>query len=251
MQAFMTLLRRELSSFFLSMSAYAVIAAALFQTALSFVILLYHFSDRETTPLPVTELFFSTQFFWFIFVLIPPIITMRLFAREKALGTFETLMTTPVTDLQIVLAKFFAAMLFYLVVWLPLIACIFVVRQYANDTAPVDYGSIATTFAGILSIGGLFISIGCLSSALTSSQVTAAITSFALGLSLFIVSFLADRLQMSGTWRVQILNYVAMDAHMEDFARGIVDTRSVVYYASGTIFFLCLTHRVLESRRWR
>jgi ABC-2 type transport system permease protein len=251
MQAFFALARRELAGFLLSMSGYAVMAAALFQMGLSFVILLARFNDGDPTPLPITELFFSTQFFWFILLLIPPIITMRLFAREKATGTYETLMTTPVGDGQIVLAKFSAALLFYVVVWLPLIACIFIVRHYANDAAPLDFGAIGGSFAGVTLMGALFISVGCLSSALTNSQVTAAITSFGLGLSLFIVSFLSDRLPMSRDWAVQALNYVAMNAHMEDFSRGVIDTRCLVYYTSATVFFLCLTHRVVESRRWR
>ncbi len=251
MQVFLALARRELAGFFLSMAGYSVMAAALFQIGLSFVIMLAVFSDGQPTPLPLTELFFSTQFFWFILVLVPPIITMRLFAREKATGTFESLMTTPVGDAQIVLAKFAAAMVFYLVVWAPLLACIFIVRHYTRDVTPLDYGAVAATFLGIALLGGLFISGGCLSSALTNSQVTAAITSFALGLSLFIVSFLVDRLSMSKDWSAQILGYVAMASHMEDFARGIVDTRCLVYYGSATVFFLCLTHRVLESRRWK
>ena len=82
--------------------------------------------------MPVTELFYATPFFWLILLLAAPVITMRLFAQEKFSGTFETLMTTPVSDLQVVLAKFTAALLFYLVMWLPLLACMFVVRHYTQ-----------------------------------------------------------------------------------------------------------------------
>jgi ABC-2 type transport system permease protein len=250
MQSFITLARRELGGFFLSMSGYAVMAATLFQIGLSFIILLVKFNN-DSTPVPIIELFYSTEFFWIILLLTTPIITMRLFAREKATGTFETLMTTPVSDAQIVLAKFFAALLFYVVMWLPLVACVFIVRHFANIPTPIDYGSLASVYAGIILLGGFFVSIGCFSSALTNSQITAAITSFALGLSLFILSFLSDRLAMDSNWAVRILNYVALNNHMLDFARGIIDTRCVVFYTTATVFFLGLTHRVLESRRWR
>ena len=118
MQAYWTLTRRELAGFFLSLSGYIIIAAALFMMGLSYVVILDML--KKPTPMPVTELFYSTPFFWLILLLTPPVITMRLFALEKSSGTYETLMTTPVSDLQVVGAKFTAALLFYVLMWLPL-----------------------------------------------------------------------------------------------------------------------------------
>ena len=121
MRAFWTLTRRELAGYFLSLTGYMIIAAAVFLMGFSFVVLLVNL-QQEPTPMPVTEVFYITPFFWLILLLTTPVITMRLFALEKFSGTFETLMTTPVSDLQVVLAKFTAAMIFYLVMWLPLLA---------------------------------------------------------------------------------------------------------------------------------
>lgn len=250
MQCFLTLTRRELGSYFLSLAGYVIIAASVFLMGLSFVILL----DRlgaETTPMPVTELFYITAFFWFILLLSAPLITMRLFALEKYSGTFETLMTTPVTDMQVILSKFTAALVFYTVMWLPLLGCILIVRHYASDPTPADYGAIGSTFFGIFLLGSLYMALGCFASALTRSQIIAAMISLALGLSLFLLSFLSERIPVERSWTVDALNYVAMVEHMRDFSRGIVDTRPVIFYLSATLFFLFLTYRVVESRRWK
>jgi ABC-2 type transport system permease protein len=176
---------------------------------------------------------------------------MRLFALEKFSGTFETLMTVPVSDLQVVLAKFAAAFLFYSVMWLPLLGCLLVVRHYTSDTAALDAGVIGSTFLGVLLLGGLFISLGCCASALTRSQVIAAMISLVIGLSLvLLVVLVADELPARTSWQTKALGYFAF-LQMRDFARGVVDTRSVVLLATLTFFFLFLTLRVVESRRWK
>ena len=144
MRTWWTLMRRELAGFFLSPTGYIIIAAAVFMMGYSFVVLLVKL-QQEPTPMPVTEVFYSTQFFWLILLLTTPMITMRLFALEKFSGTFETLMTTPVSDLQVVLAKFAAALVFYAVMWLPLLACLFVVQHYTHDPAVFDPGTVAST----------------------------------------------------------------------------------------------------------
>src|SRR5258707_251797 len=148
MSAFLTLTRRELAGFFVSLTGYIIIAAAVFLMGLSFVVMLNELQS-EPTPVPITQLFFSTAFFWLIILLASPVITMRMFALEKYSGTFETLMTTPVSDFQVVLAKFTASMIFYVLMWLPLLGFILVVRHYTNDPAPTDWGLIGGAFLGI------------------------------------------------------------------------------------------------------
>src|ERR1041384_305726 len=193
MQAYWTLTRRELASYFVSMAGYVIIAVSLFQIGLSFVILLSKLQS-DSTPLPITELFYITPFFWLILLLSAPVITMRLFALEKYSGTFETLMTAPVGDLAVVLAKFSAALIFFMVMWLPLLASIFILSHYTNGPAAVDWGGIGGTFFGIFLLGCLYMAIGCFASALTRSQIIAAMITLALGVTLFLLSFLSDRL---------------------------------------------------------
>ncbi len=250
MQAFLTLTRRELAGFFVSLTGYVIIAAAVFQMGLSFVILLNNLNG-EATPMPVTEIFYVTAFFWLILLLSAPVITMRLFALEKYSGTFETLMTTPVGDLQVVLAKFFAAMIFYMVMWLPLLGCILLVRYFTHESAGFDLPIAASTYLGIFLIGCLYMSLGCFASALTRSQIIAAMISFVIGITFFLLSFLSEQINIGKTWGAQALSYVAMREQMRDFTRGIIDTRYIVFYLSLTIFFLFLTYRVIESRRWK
>jgi len=249
-QAYLTLTRRELAAFFVSWTGYVIIAAAAFLMGLSFVVLLVRLR-LEATAMPVTELFYATPFFWLILLLAAPVITMRLFAQEKFSGTFETLMTTPVRDSQVVWAKFTAALLFYLVMWSPLLACMFVLGRYTNDPSALDAAAIGSMFLGIFLLGALFLSIGCFGSSLTRSQIVAAMISFAGGISLFVLSFLADRLELRASWLAQAFSYVALVSHMQDFARGVVDARPVVFCVTLTLFFLFLTLRVVESRRWK
>ena len=175
MRAYWTLTRRELAGFFLSLTGYVIIAAVTFLVGFVFKVLMKTLGT-DPSPMPVTELFYSTYLFWFILLLAVPVITMRLFALEKFSGTFETLMTTPVSDLQVVAAKFTAALVFYMVMWLPLLACVLIVRHYTDDPTAFDAGATATTFLGIFLLGCMFLSLGCLASALTRNQITAALS---------------------------------------------------------------------------
>ena len=249
MRGYFTLTRRELAAFFHSLGGYIIIAAALFLMGYSFVVILVKL--QKPTPMPVTELFYITPFFWLILLLTTPVITMRLFAQEKFSGTFETLMTTPVSDLQVVLAKFTAALLFYVLMWLPLLGCLLLVRRFTHDTAALDAGVVGGMFLGILLLGAVFISLGCCASALTRSQAIAAMISLVFGASLFLLGYLASQLPVQESWQAQVLSCFALFEQMHDFARGVVDTRPVVLLASLSFFFLFLTLRVVESRRWK
>lgn len=249
MQAYWTLVRRELAGFFLSLSGYIIITAALFLMGLSFVVILEML--QKPTPIPVTELFYSTPFFWLILLLTTPVITMRLFALEKFSGTFETLMTTPVSDFQVVTAKFTAALLFYILMWLPLLGCLLVVRHYTQDSGVLDGGMIGSTFLGIILLGALFISLGGCASALTRSEVIAAMMGLLFGASLFLLGYLASQRPAHETWQTQVLGCFDFFGQMRDFARGVIDTRPVILLLSLTLFFIFLTLRVVESRRWK
>jgi len=250
MRVFCTLLRRELAGFFVSLTGYVIIAAVTLLIGLGFDILIANLGS-DTSPMPLTELFYGTLFFWIIVLLLPPVITMRLFALEKYSGTFETLMTTPVGDMQVVTAKFTAAVIFYMVTWLPLLACIFIVRHFTNQPNTMDAGMIAGAFLGIFLVGCLFLSLGCFASSLTKSQMAAAIVSLVLGGGFFALTFLAEGIETPKGWQAQALSCFDMIKHMDYFSRGVVDLQTVVLYGSLTFFFLFLTLRVVESRRWK
>ena len=120
MQPFLTLVRRELGSHFLSLAGYVIIATVLLLAGFSLLDILAKMNG-EPTDAPITEVFYVTLYFWVILLLTTPVITMRTFALEKFSGTFETLMTTPVKDRVVVLAKYLGSLLFYICAWLPLI----------------------------------------------------------------------------------------------------------------------------------
>ncbi len=250
MRIFLTLLRRELGALFLSLTGYVIIAAVTFIVGLTFVVLINNLGT-DPSPMPVTELFYRTYCFWLILLLITPVITMRLFALEKFTGTFETLMTTPVRDIQVVAAKFTAALTFYMITWLPMLACLFIVRHFTNQPNALDAGTMGGIYVGIFFVGCLFISLGCFASSLTRSQVSAAMVSFVLGMALFLLALWADAITTPKGLLQQVLSYFKMFDQMHDFARGMVDTRSVVFYTSLTFLFLFLTLRIVEGRRWK
>ena len=115
----------------------------------------------------------------------------------------------------------------------------------------MDAGTVGGMFLGILLTGGLFLSLGCFASALARTQMAAAMISFVLGVSLFALGFLAAALPQSAHWQTQVISYFALFDQMKDFARGIVDTRAVIFFVSATFVFLFLTLRVVETRRWK
>jgi ABC-2 type transport system permease protein len=250
MRTWWTLVRRELGGYFVSWIGYVVIAVVVFLLGLSFAIMVQGM-NAEKSEQPLTELFYETFFFWLILLLAAPIITMRLFAHEKFCGTFETLMTTPVSDLQVVLAKFTSAMIFYLLAWSPLVACIFIARHFSEVPLPLDLGTLCATFLGILLLGGLYMSVGCFASSLTRNQIIAAMFSLAFGISLFLLSFLSRALATQTGWVAKLFAHLSLVEHMRDFARGVVDVRPLVFYVTVTALFLFLTLKAVESRRWK
>jgi gliding motility-associated transport system permease protein len=250
MRGYLTLTRRELGGYFLTLTGYIIIAAATFLMSFSFVVLMAEL-QHEPSPMPLTELFYVTYFFWLVLLLSTPVITMRLFAQERFSGTYETLMTTPVTDRQVVLAKFTGALLFYCVMWLPLLGCLWVVRDYAATAGVLDWGAVGGTYLGIVLLGSLYLSMGCCASALTRSQVSAAMMSLAFGAGIFFVAWLADYFPNQATWQAQLLAQFDFFQQMHDFVRGIIDTRWVVFLLTLSFFFLFLNLRIIESRRWK
>jgi ABC-2 type transport system permease protein len=250
MRPYVTLLRRELSSYFLGLSGYLLMAAVLMLLGLSFMLMLVN-GRGVAFNAPLTEVFYNSYSFWLVMLLATPVITMRLFALEKFTGTFEALMTTPVSDLEVVLAKFSAALVFYLVIWLPMLACLHIVHAYTQPGEPFEWWPTASTYLGILLLGSLFLAMGCLASAVTRSQIIAATIGFVLGTSLFLLGFLTFGVTSGSGWLAHLAPYISVIQHMRDFARGVVDTRPVVFYVSGTVLFLFLTLKAVESRRWK
>jgi ABC-2 type transport system permease protein len=250
MSAFLTLVRRELGASFNSLTGYVVIAVTLLLTGFSLVDIC---SKLVSLPddRPVTETFYQSAYFWVILLVVSPVITMRTFAAEKSSGTYEALMTTPVSDTQVVLAKFTGSLLFFAFTWLPLLAVLITLRQVSGQAEFMAPKVTAIAFLGVLLIGSLFMAMGCFASSLTRSQVIAAMMSFLLGVGIWVVSLRPSMENpTAGVWG-RVFDHLSIVRHMEDFSRGVLDSRHLVFYLTSTALFVFLTQRVVESRRWK
>jgi ABC-2 type transport system permease protein len=128
---------------------------------------------------------------------------------------------------------------------------VLILRYFARGSSLLETGALCSTFLGIFLLGALYMAIGCFASSLTRNQIVAAMISFAIGAAFFLVSFLGDQFPLQPTWVTRVLDCVCVWRQMQEFARGVVDTRYIVFYVTAAVFFLFLTCRVVESRRWR
>src|SRR5438477_2978823 len=177
MRKFFTLLSREVTSYFYSPIAYIVLLFFLIVSGVDFYFQI-SFMNQRPVPYSVQEAFFNSVFFWFAFVLIFPLITMRLFAEEFKLGTIEPLMTAPVRDWQVVLAKFFGALVFYLILWIPTLIYFWIFQAVTHQPAANSSGAYLGSYLMLLLLGMFYLSVGCLASVLTKNQIVAAVISF-------------------------------------------------------------------------
>jgi ABC-2 type transport system permease protein len=184
-------------------------------------------------------------------VLIFPLLTMRLFSEEYKIGTIETLMTAPVRDGQVVIAKFFGSLVFYFVLWVPSVLYFIIFRWVTGQNAADSLGSYFGAYSMLILVGMFYLSIGCLASALTKNQIVAATIAFALISLMFFLSLLSFLfLKASSTLR-ELTYYFSTIEHMGEFSRGLFDTRPIMFYLSMTLFTLFLTCHVFQYRRWR
>jgi ABC-2 type transport system permease protein len=250
MTKFFTLLTREIRAYFYSPIAYIVLVFFLLVSGVDFYFQISYMNQRPV-PYSVEEAFFNSVFFWFAFVLIFPLITMRLFAEEFKLGTIEPLMTAPVRDWHVVLSKFFGALIFYIVLWIPTVLYFFIFQTITHQPAASSLGASLGGYLMLLLLGMFYLSIGCFASVLTRNQIVAAIISFATITLLFflgLVSFIL--LDVSSSTR-QLLGYFSAIEQMGSLSRGEIDTRPIVLYLSMTIVMLTFTYQAFQSRKWR
>ena len=250
MRKFYTLLSREVRSYFYSPIAYVVLVFFLLVSGVDFYFQVSYMNQRPMAY-SVQEAFFNSVFFWFAFVLIFPLITMRLFAEEFKLGTIEPLMTAPVHDWQVVLAKFFGALVFYIVLWVPTLFY-FVIFQVITHQPPANSsGAYWGSYAMLLLLGMFYLAVGCLTSVLTNNQIVAAIISFCAITLLFFLGLIQFILLDVSSATRDLLGYFSAIEHMGAFSRGIIDTRPIIFYLSMTVLVLALTYQAFQSRKWR
>jgi len=238
--AIVALTQRELASLFYSPIAYVV--------GFIFLLLTGHFFIYETL-VPGNEasmrLLFEKMAGVLVFAL--PLLTMRSISDEFASGSIETLMTAPVSDLSVVVGKFCGSLLFYLGLLATTIPHVILLNRYA----PGLVGStVMAGYFGMILLGALFVAIGIFASSCTRHQLLAATIAIAiLAVLTFAMDYGAEYARTSSARN--LCAYLNIFGHFDDFTKGILDTKSILFFASGTVFFLFLATKVMESRRWR
>jgi len=179
-----------------------------------------------------------------VMLLLMPILTMRLFAEEKKTGTIELLLTYPVRDSEVLLGKYAAAVVLYLVMLLFTALYPGMLAYFAR----LEWGPLLSGYLGLVLLGWAFLAIGVLASSLTENQIVAAIATFGVLLIFWVIGWSAD---FAGPGRGKLLSHLSILEHFDGFAKGVIDTKDVVYYLDFTVLALFLTLRSLESKRWR
>ncbi len=241
------LLRRELNAYFASVLGYVALMFFLLVMGVTFAVVVRYLN---TGPTQLTAMKILFSMFWLPSLVVVPMITMRLLAEEKRAGTLEMLMTAPVTDFEVVLAKYLGAVVLYAMMWALTGFYVLILRHFTSSEAMLDLGPIFSGYLGVIVIGQFFIAVGLLASSTTKSQVAAALMSFAVVFMLLIVLNWLTFLFPTGPLG-KVFHAVSAFDQMEDFERGIVDVRPVMLYLSATVLVLFITTRVVESRKWR
>lgn len=184
-----------------------------------------------------------------LFIFLISAITMRSFSEEKKGGTIELLVTRPVTDLQIILAKYAASLVLVLFSILPTLIYYYTVYQLASPMGNVDSGAIAGSYVGLFFLGAVFASIGLFSSVITDNQIVSFILSMFLCFFFYMAFDLLSDFQLLGSLDY-LVGWLSINNHYESISRGVIDTRDVIYFLAVIAFFLGLTKTVFGSRKW-
>ncbi|MBI4834700.1 MAG: ABC transporter permease subunit [Planctomycetes bacterium] len=245
MKNIINLTKRECLSYFYTPLAYVIMTGFLFFTGVFFYQIIKEAPNTEAMRGVLDTMSFIT-------LIIMPMITMRLLAEEKKSGTLEMLMTAPVTESEIVLAKFFGGFIFFLFLVIPTFIYVVMLMMWGNP----DLGSLITGYLGLLLMGASFVAIGLFVSSFTSNQIVAAIITFVI----LIIGWIFGWISMSLTKSTSpefikllgnVMTYLGFFEHLDAFRKGLIDSRDVVYYLSLIGLFLFLSVRIVESKRWK
>lgn len=245
--------RKELKQLFSSPIAYVALAMFFLITGFLFFSMIGVYTEQvlqlQGSPPPdfnPTRIIFTPlyQDVSFVLILLVPVLTMRLVSEEDRTHTMELLATSPVTSAAIVLGKYLAAVVLFLVllalsVYMPLSLAV---------VGRLDWGLLASSYVGLLLLGGAFLAIGLFASTLNENQIVSAAIGFALLLMFWVLGFAQ---QASGSAVQQALSSLSFSAHFGNLTGGVIDTQDVVFFLSLAGFFLLLGTLALESRKWR
>ena len=245
MKSAWVVLRRELASFFVSPLAYVVLTAWLVWNGVVFWVLTEFYARNAVSSgasTPLSGFFGGSALFFIPLLVFVPVLTMRLIAGEKQSGTIETLMTAPVSETSVIFGKYGASLVMWCALWLPTVVYAWIMSQHGS----VDWGAMTSSYFGVFCLGAYFMGVGLLMSALAPTQIIAAVLSFAALGVLFTVGI--GEFVLDGTAR-EVCAYLSMWGHMQSFAKGVVDTRYLVFDLSVAVLAVGLSIGALKARR--
>lgn len=247
MSGFSAIFRREMLSLWVTPLAWVLLGVFLLLQGGIFYSIIVHFStfsDLSVDDGPLGAYFGQNSVFLLMtLLLVCPGLSMRLLAEERRSGTVESLLTAPVGAAGVVLGKYAAALTTYVLIWIPTLLYVVILRKTGN----VEWSVVLSSYLGLFLVGAQYLAIGILSSSLTKSQFVALLLTVLMQFGLFVLG-IGEYIFDPGLLH-DVCSYVSLAGHMEDFAKGVIDTRRVLYDTSLAIFCLFLTVRVVDS--WR
>ena len=229
---------REVRSYFNSPMAYIFLVIFVIVNSFFFTNIFFKVNQSDLRTLfniiPLVYLFFI------------PAICMSLIAKEKNSGTMEVLSTLPITDIELVIGKFLSSLFLIFVGLLFTLVQLFTLIQTGTD---IDYGVVFTGYLGLLLLGSVYSSIGIFSSSISNDQIIA----FIISVFIVLILYLMDKtiLLFTPSFMASFIQYLAVDYHLTNISRGVIDSRNIIYFFSVIGFFLFMTVRILESRKWK
>ena len=251
MRSLYAIYRKEIGHYFVSPVAYVFVSLFLFISAFIFSVYLaeamrqsFGMSGDFDAPNQLLRAFLSLLIFEILFFM--PMITMGVFAEERKRGTMELLMTSPIREIDIVLGKFFASLTVFAAMLLPTASFVVVIWLRTDPAPPLRI--VFAGYLGVLLFGSCLLALGSFLSSLTENAIIAAALTYGAFLMLWVIDFGS---RGAGTTVGQVVEYLSVTNHFEDFTRGVIDTSGVVYYLSFIVLFLFLTVRSVDYMRWR
>ena len=243
---FLSLYIREIFGFLSSLIGYNVKGVFLIITGLFLWVFPLDFNVMELGYANIDGLFMLSPF---VFLFIVPALTMKSFAEERRTGTIEILLTKPISDMQIVLAKFFAYWTLLFIALLPTLFYFYSVYQLGYPKGNIDQGGMWGSYIGLLMLGGSFVSIGIMASTLTDNQIVSFIIAVFLSLIMYLGFDFIYSLDFFGSFSLFIKS-LGINHHYSSISRGVIDSRDVIYFISVISVFLLSARLSLQSRKW-
>src|ERR1035437_3705022 len=238
-----SIFRKELRSFFSNATGYIVIGIFLLLTGLFLWVIPGQYNIIDAGYANIDGLFYLAP--W-LFLFLCPAVTMRLFAEEKQTGTWELLVTKPLSRLQLVLGKYFAGWVLVALALLPTLIYYFSVSYLAEPVGNIDSGAFWGSFIGLFFLAGVYVAIGTFSSSLSNNQIISFVVALALSFFFYYGFDLLASFFTSGQ-AIQYMESIGINSHYKSMSRGVIDSRDLIYFVSVSLVFILATVKKLKN----